>query len=369
MATLPPSNNKTVLITGINGYIASNIGLLLLKSGYSVRGTSRSASAGPHLLSSAFAGFSSRYTHHVVADMTIPGAFDQAVAGVHGIMHTASPISSTLTSVDAFFGPAIRGNLSILGSALVHGGPQLAAFVLTSSNAAMADRWRLPPDHAYTEADWNVSGEGVARQNEADAKAGTAPFASMVAYGASKAASERAMWAWRDEHRPPFAVAAVNPSVVTGPPVSWPETPEGLNETLLPVWRIFSGEAKAIPPGIGGMSYVDVRDVALLHAWALEHPSESNGQRYLCTNGKGTPQAIADICRKHYPGREIAVGEPGKDYVEDYWWPKGEASMLASKAYKALGIERFAIDFEQSVLDTVRAFEARWPGEVRNKKV
>lgn len=368
MSSLSPSHNRTVLITGINGYIASRIGLLLLKSGYHVRGTSRSLSAESHLLAGAFAGYADRYTHYVVSDITQPHAFDEAVKGVHAILHTASPVDFSLTTVDDFFTPAIQGNLSILNSAQQHAGDQFEAFVLTSSNAAVADRWRLPANHAYTEADWNETGEAIARQSEKAAQAGTGPFLPMVAYGASKAAAERALWKWRDERKPSFAIAAVNPSVVTGPPVSWPESPVGLNETLAPVWRIFSGEATEVPAGIGGMSFVDVRDVALLHKWCIEHPKESDGERYICTNGKGTPQAVADILRKHYPERGIVEGEPGKDYAADYWWPVGEASMIASKAYGAMGVEKFAINFDQSVLDTVRAFEARWPELIKNRK-
>ena len=55
------SNGKTVLISGINGYIASNIGLDLLRKGYTVRGTSRSTSTKDDLLAGAFKGFESRY--------------------------------------------------------------------------------------------------------------------------------------------------------------------------------------------------------------------------------------------------------------------------------------------------------------------
>jgi nucleoside-diphosphate-sugar epimerase len=182
-----------------------------------------------------------------------------------------------------------------------------------------------------------------------------------MAYSASKAAGERALWSWRAEHRPPWAVSAVNPSVVTGPPVNWPDHPSKLNETLLPVWRIFSGEAETIPAGIGGMSFVDVRDVVKLHVWCMEHPRQSDGERWLCTNGKGTPQAMADILRAAYPSRKIVRGNPGCGYsAGDYWFVEGESSMVSTKAYRALGVERFEIGFERSILDTARAFEERW---------
>lgn len=75
------SHGKTVLITGMNGYIASNIGLQLLQKGYTVRGTSRSLSAKDDLLAGPFKGCVNRYEHYVVADITEKGAFDEAVKG------------------------------------------------------------------------------------------------------------------------------------------------------------------------------------------------------------------------------------------------------------------------------------------------
>jgi nucleoside-diphosphate-sugar epimerase len=360
------NSSKIILITGINGYIASNIGLQLLQQGYTVRGTSRSAKTKDQLLSDAFKGFESRYQQYVVPDMTAPGAFDEAVKGVYSIIHTASPISfSRLKTLDEFLLPAVNGNLSILNSALT-AGPQLTSFVLTSSIAAVSDKWRNPPDYALTEADWNTSGLTVAREN----------FSAPVAYGASKAAAEKALWDWRAERNPSFACAAICPGVVTGPPVTWPESPEELNETLKPVWRIYSGEVSDkegnMPPQIGGASYIDVRDTAALHIFAALNPEKSNGQRYLATNGKAPPQATADILRAKFPERVIIVGEPGKGYVKDtYWFPvgAGESSAIASKAYKAMGVQEGGfIGFEKSILDTVEAFEKRWPGVARNLK-
>jgi nucleoside-diphosphate-sugar epimerase len=352
------NKDKIILITGINGYIAANIGLQLLQKGYTVRGTSRSFAAQDHLLSDAFKGYESQYQHAEVKDIIIDGAFDEAVKGVHSIIHTASPVDFNLTSVDAFYIPAVRGNLSILNSANSKAGPQLKSFVLTSSIAAISDRWKQPVDHAYTEDDWNTSAEAVAR----------ADFTAPVAYGASKAGAERAMWDWQREYQPSFACAAINPGVVTGPPVTWPDTPDKLNTTLLPVWRIYSGEAKTMPPQIGGATYIDVRDVAAMHVFAALNPQKSAGQRYLATNGKGPPQAIADLLRAKFPERDIIEGEPGQGYLKgSYWYPEGESSAVATKAYKAMEVDRF-ITFDQSILDTVEAFETRWPGLAKNFK-
>ena len=200
-------------------------------------------------------------------------------------------------------------------------------------------------------------------------------FLAPVAYGASKAAAERFMWEYIHNHSDTDTwvgprCTSINPGVVMGPPVNWPETPEQLNETLLPVWNIYSGKCKAegkLPMQIGGATWCDVRDVAALHVWVLEHPEEAGGERYLATNGKGPPQAVADVLRdvifrdEEVRKERVFVGEPGKGYAKgDYGWPDDEPTVKATKAYQALGIERFR-SFEEMIRDTVVAFEQRWP--------
>lgn len=129
--------------------------------------------------------------------------------------------------------------------------------------------------------------------------------------------------------------------------------------TLKPVWGILSGaypDDHGLPPMIGTGSIIDVRDVSALHIWCAENPSKSNGQRYLLTNGRATPQAIADILRRAYPDRKgLPAENPEKDYEADYSWPKAGMSFQETKAKDVLG--RDFIGFEKSILDTVEAFE------------
>ena len=76
------NHGKIVLVTGINGYIASNLGLDLLKKGYTVRGTSRSVASKATLLDGPFRGFEDYFEYYHVPDITVPGAFDEAVKGI-----------------------------------------------------------------------------------------------------------------------------------------------------------------------------------------------------------------------------------------------------------------------------------------------
>jgi nucleoside-diphosphate-sugar epimerase len=79
--SIPASNGKVVLITGINGYIGSKIGLDALNQGYSIRGTSRSVASTHALLAGPFAPYSDRIEIFEVPDITAPKAFDAAVKG------------------------------------------------------------------------------------------------------------------------------------------------------------------------------------------------------------------------------------------------------------------------------------------------
>lgn len=78
---VPASNGKTVLITGINGYISSVLGLHLLAKGYSVRGTTRRRTSSEPLLIGPYASYKERVEIYEVPDITVSGAFDKAARG------------------------------------------------------------------------------------------------------------------------------------------------------------------------------------------------------------------------------------------------------------------------------------------------
>lgn len=382
MGSLAPSNDKIVLISGINGYIASIIGLDLLKKGYKVRGTARKAESTHSLVHDVYKEYADRFQAVSVPDMIAPGAFDEvvkglpptllilvcsllnSVLGVYSIIHTASPIDMSLQTLDDFMVPAIGGAIGILDSALKHAGPQLESFVVTSSVAAIANASR-PQGHSFTEADWNDFALNAVKTNP------NAPVP--LFYSASKTAAEKAVWEWRDKNQvshpdslpslppltytlqPPFSITAVNPGVVTGPSINPPAHTSSLNVTLKPIWNMLSGTAKTIPTGIGSQSYIDVRDVSAIHIYAAEHPKEANGVRYLAAAGRGTMQAAADILRKGYPERDIVVGEPGSDYEVGYGFARDGYKFYSTRMEEALG--RGLIGFERSVLETARVLE------------
>ena len=192
-----PGASKTVLITGVNGYIASTLGLALLQQGYTVRGTSRNPAHEAALRNGPYKPYSSSFQYVHVPDITAPGAFDAAVTGVVTIMPLAAPVSAEFKGLDAFMGPAVKSATAILESAIEHAGPQLESVVYMSSSAAVWDfgRSMADPDIEFCEEDWNEYSERTARE------IGDENGAWFLWYPASKAAAERAVWKFREDRK------------------------------------------------------------------------------------------------------------------------------------------------------------------------
>jgi nucleoside-diphosphate-sugar epimerase len=154
-----------------------------------------------------------------------------------------------------------------------------------------------------------------------------------------------------------------------GPPIVLPESGSKLNETLKPIWDIFSGATTEVPPYIGTGSFVDVRNVATMHIWAFENAQKADGERYLGVQGFGPIQAAADVLNDAYKGtkigEKITKGTPGEGYVgynketgkvDFVGFLPGARKISGAKAVREMGLEY--ITFQQSIVDTAKAFEA-----------
>ena len=101
---------------------------------------------------------------------------------------------------------------------------------------------------------------------------------------------------------------------------------------------------------------VDVRDVAALVLYPIEHPESTNGERYIASSAVNHPQALADILRRAFPearGR-IVEGTPGQGYnPENIADPETTTPVDSSKARELLGKWT---PFEKSVVDTAKTF-------------
>lgn len=186
----------TVLITGATSFVATPVIKLFLQNGYHVRGQVRNEKSAQKVRK-VFPDAGDALTTVDVPDITVPGAFDEAVRGVVGVVHAASPFVMQVENNERdLLDPAVKGTNRILEAVAAHA-PQVRRVVITSSFAALMDPSQgLRPGYTYSEKDWNPTTweEAVKTENGA------------VAYCASKAFAEKAAWEFVEKNKPNFTV-------------------------------------------------------------------------------------------------------------------------------------------------------------------
>ncbi|KAG8919334.1 methylglyoxal reductase (NADPH-dependent) gre2 [Tulasnella sp. 417] len=333
---------STVLLTGVNGFVAATILKKLLERGHTVVGTVRSQSK-TTFLRERFGDYVAleKLRFAVVEDITVPGAFD-AVLGAYqfdAVLHTSSPFHYSITDIEKeLLQPAIQGTVGILDS--VHRvAPSVKRVVITSSFASVVDRSKgTRPGKVYTEADWNPTNR---EEGLKDIGSG---------YFASKKLAEQAAWDFVEEKKPSFTLTALCPPMVFGPPEQEVPSMARLNTSNLDIYDIFNGTSD---PRYGVWIWVDVRDLAEAHVLAMDSAAAAN-QRYIISQGNYSPQMFVDYVWKRYPERAAAKGiakhTPGKYYPDE-----GVYGVDASKSIKELGLKYTPID--DMLRDTLRSFE------------
>lgn len=146
---------RFVLITGASGFVGNHTLANFLTHGYRVRIVARNERGCQRILQIHSSHKDSLETA-IVPDITVPGAFDDAVKDVDGIIHMASPFVIKVEDNERdLILPALDGTRGILESAQKHGS-RVRRVVITSSFAAVADFTRgLWPGHVYEESQWN----------------------------------------------------------------------------------------------------------------------------------------------------------------------------------------------------------------------
>ncbi|TQN68760.1 NADPH-dependent methylglyoxal reductase GRE2 [Colletotrichum shisoi] len=314
------ASNQTLLVTGANGYIGTHVVGLALERGYNVRATARSESSSNNLRS-LFPDSSHRLSFAIVPDITKHESYQDALAGVTGIIHTASPfILNPKNNETDLLQPAINGSLAILEAARLYGS-EVKRIVNVSSFASIVDLAKgYRPGHTYTEDDWNPMSYEEASKTDSGA----------AAYCASKALAEKAMWRWMGEHTAvAFTLANICPPWVFGPYLGTPDLGR-LSESMGLLWKLV--DAKEVPPtDFGG--YADVRDVARALVGAVETPA-AGGERFLVGEGFDW-QTAADLVREEVPEAKTRVpeGRPRYGKTEERYAVDG------SKAERVLGLK------------------------------
>ena len=286
-----------VLVTGVNGFIASHIADQFLRYGYKVRGTTRNTEKNAWL--SAF--FSKKYgpgSFELVSvpDMVAPGAFDDAVKGAAAVVHTASIFTLDPNPHNVIPG-SVTGTVNALEAAAKE--PSVKRVVLTSSSLAATVPVPNNPNIKVTTETWNDMVVELAYRD--DKGPPYEPERALPVYAASKTLAEKAAWKFMDEKKPSFVFNAVLPNMNFGATLD--VTKQGHPSTSALVAELFKGNTTYLG-GITPQYFVDVVDDALLHVAAVVHPGVKSERIFAFAEPINANSVLA-VLRKLYPTKDF----------------------------------------------------------------
>ncbi|GMH63137.1 hypothetical protein TL16_g03636 [Triparma laevis f. inornata] len=278
------AHSAPVAVTGSSGYIGSFVVAELLSRGYNVhapvRGSSKKPAKVAHLQN--LPGASERLKIFDGGDLTLDGSFDSAFDSAGAVIHTAAEV--VLGKSQSIITASVEGTNNVLKSVDKAG---INLFVQTSSVAAI-QKYNVPENHIFTEADWN-DWSSVEKGD---------------AYGVAKTQAEQMVHAHfaADEKR---SSIAVNPGVVIGPVFTKAHTKAS---ALFLRECIFGNKVMNFP-----CTFVDVRDVAIGHVNALEKLKlpEYKGRRFVLVNDEKCMiqggVELGPVAARLFPGHKFDV--------------------------------------------------------------
>ena len=279
------TGTKTVLVTGVTGFVGKHIVLVLLREGYRVVGSLRSDSrreevrgaVRPHL--GPGDGLDERLAF-VTLDLDSDDGWPDAMSGVDVLMHTASPLPMVQPrDENELVRPAVNGTLRALRAARAAG---IRRVVLTSSSAAVTS---VPPElrkKRFDEEDWSDPS-----------------WSGITPYLKSKTLAERAAWDFVENSAPGMELTVINPCLVLGSPLD-----DHYGTSLRVIERLLRGKDPLLPNV--GLSIVDVEDVARMHVRAIMEP-RTVGKRIISAADFMWLTEMARTLKDAYPRRRIAL--------------------------------------------------------------
>ncbi|KAB1220753.1 Tetraketide alpha-pyrone reductase 2 [Morella rubra] len=254
-------------VTGGTGLIAAHLVKTLLEQGHIVRTTVRDPGDVRKVgFLLEFNGADQRLKI-MKADLMVEGSFDEAVQGVDGVFHTASPVVETLID------PSIKGTLNVLSSCSK--ASSVKRVVLTSSCSSI--RYRDDANQVFhlNESHWSDP-EYCKRHN--------------LWYAYAKTLAEKE--AWRMAEQSGMDLVVVNPSFVVGPLLSPQPT-----SSLLLVLDLIKGARGEYPNMTIG--FVHIGDVIAAHILAMKEKKASG--RLICSGSVAHWSQILEMLRAKYP--------------------------------------------------------------------
>ncbi|KAG6812984.1 hypothetical protein H0H92_014915 [Tricholoma furcatifolium] len=298
----PVLPGSLVIVTGVNGHIASTTALRLLQAGYKVRGTARSIRSTAYVRKE-FASYGDNFEIAEVPDIVVPGAFSEAFKGASAIVHIASPVVLDSKKPEEQFVPAIDGTLNLLETAKKEASVKKVLFAGSIGSVVMTAK--DPHKEIITPEDWNVISEQLVNNTDD-------PMVGFHIYVSSKLLAEKAAWKFVKDEKPDFSLTAILPAVTLGPIHKSITSPPRQDVSLGWLYDYI-----ASPPRKTGASpaeitlFVHAYDVADLFVASLTS-ADADGQRIIALGVKSSYAAVADILRKAYPDRKVPPADPNE---------------------------------------------------------
>ncbi|GJE88941.1 aldehyde reductase 2 [Phanerochaete sordida] len=297
----PPVNpGSLVLVTGVNGHLASATALRLLQKGYRVRGTVRALKSGAYVRKE-FKEYGDNFDVAEVPDISVPGAFDAALQGADAVVHAAAPVTYAAKRTEEFYVPSIEGTLSILRSAQKI--PSVKRFLYLGSLGSVVMNDKDPHKELMTRDDWNIMAPKFVQHLDD-------PHIGFHIYIASKLEAEKAAWHFMKTQKPHFTFTAVLGASTFGPVHKELTGPPRADQGLGQVYNLI-----ADPPRVEGLSpiksmvWVHVYDVADLFVASLTS-DKTLGKRLMAVAGRMSFVESADIVAKAFPDRRVPPADP-----------------------------------------------------------